>query len=490
MRPMRRFAILVIAAIAVALTAILALERGVLGGVRTEELTLAGSPATLYRPAGGPAPLVLVAHGFAGSRQMMRPLSIALARAGFAALAFDFHGHGRHPVPMDGDVTSLDGATAQLVAQAVAVGEAARALPGLAGPLSVMGHSMATDVVVRAAPLLDAAAVVAISMYSEAVTPDAPARLLIVSGASEGRLREVALEAVRLVDPAAAEGITARAGGAARRAVAAPLVGHVGVLYVPFTMTEARDWIAAATGRVPAGPAPGPDYALWLLALLAATALLAWPAARLAGPGAPVPPARLSARTLAIALLAPVPAALAAAVLLPAGALGLSAFGQLAGFLAAWGVVQGAVLWRAGCRPAPPGWGAGAVYLGWALLFAAALDRYGASFVPAGPRAAVAALMLLGTLPYLASDALLARGAGLPWRIASRALALAALLGAMLIEPRMGTAFTVLPVAVLFWLVYGLGARPFREKGGAAIPLGLALVLAWAIAASTPLIAA
>ncbi len=398
-----------VAALCVAL-----LEGEARGSVTAERLNLAGSPATLWRPAGpGPAPLVIVAHGYGGSRQMMAPLAIALARGGHAALAFDFHGHGRHPVPMDAEVTSLEGTTAQLVGQTLAVARAARALPGVTPPAALLGHSMATDVVVRAAPALDVGTVVAISMYSEAVTPDSPARLLIVSGAAEGRLRAVALDAVRQVGPAR-EGETVRAGATERRAVAAPRTEHVGVLYSAATMREARAWIGAEDGAL---PRRGPLTALLLAAILA----LAWPLSRLAAAAprqapAPAPP---SWRVAAAAILLPAPAAVAAAALAPAGALGLSAFGQLAAFLAAFGAVQSAVLWRAGRRLPAPGWAAGALYLAWALLFALALDRYGAAFVPTGPRVAVAALLALGTGPLLLGDALLTRGAPWPLRAAS-----------------------------------------------------------------------
>ncbi len=472
-----------------AILSVAAMEREARGPVAAERLTLAGAPATLWRPAGAASPpLVLVAHGYGGSRQMMAPLSIALARSGLAALAFDFPGHGRHPLPMDADVTSLEGTTAQLVEQTIAVAEAARALPGLSAPTALLGHSMATDVVIRAAPALGTGTVVAISMYSEAVTAEAPSRLLIVSGAAEGRLRGNAVDALRLVDPAADEGMTARAGAVERRAVAAPGAEHVGVLYSAATMREARAWIAAPSGGA---AAPLPVRGPWTAALLAALLALAWPLSRLAGPAPAardVAPPGAGLALLAVAL--PAAAAIGAAALVPDGALGLSALGQVAAFLGAWGAVQSAILWRAGRRLAAPGWRAGALYLGWALLFALALDRYGAAFVPTGPRLPALALVLLGTLPFLAGDALLTRGMAWPLRVLVRAVPLAALLAAMAVAPRMGIAFTVLPVAALFWIVYGTAAAPFRHSGGAAIPAALALVLAWAIAASTPLVTA
>ena len=174
-----------------------------------EALTVGTTPATLYRPSGDgaaePPPVVVVAHGFAGSRRMMEAFALTLARSGIAALAFDFEGHGRNPVPMRGSVGSIDGVTARLVAETRAVVAAARAIEGLGPPVALLGHSMATDVIVRAAAAEGIGAVVAVSMYSEAVTPERPERLLVISGAREERLRERALETVRQVAPAAGD---------------------------------------------------------------------------------------------------------------------------------------------------------------------------------------------------------------------------------------------------------------------------------------------
>ncbi len=456
-------------------------------GLEYEQLRLASSPVTVWRSAEtGTGPLVVVAHGFGGSRQMMQSLAITLARAGFVVAAFDFYGHGRHPEPMDRDITSLDGATAQLVDQTVAVARAARNLRGVTGPTAFVGHSMATDIVIRAAERIDdVAAVVAISMYSDAVSPRSPKTLLIVSGAQETRLREVALDRLHQVDPGAGEGETVTKGGVSRRAVAAPWVGHVGVLYSPTTLAETRNWIVDATRRESRGALAhvGP----WLISLLVAIVALAWPLAGLLGhPKAWIAP---GGRTVLIAFAVPIAPALAAAVLFPEGALGLSAFGALTAFFGVWGVIQLALLWRAGLRPPPVSPAGVVLLLLWGLgLFAPALDRYGAAFVPTGPRIPVMVLLMAGTVPFCLADAVLIRGSGwLPWA-AARGLPLATLLGAMLLEPHLGLAFTVLPVMVLFWLVYGLAGRWVAARTGPTTSgLALGLILAWAIAASTPI---
>ncbi|MEM7489513.1 MAG: alpha/beta hydrolase, partial [Pseudomonadota bacterium] len=411
-----------------------------------------------------------------------------LAQSGVAVANIDLLGHGRHARSMSGDVTRIDGATARLVDQVVAVTEALRARPDVAGPVSLVGHSMATDVVIRAADRLpDVAALVAVSMYSEAVTPEAPARLLIVSGAQERRLRRVALEVVRQVDPGAEEGATVIAGDVVRRAVATPLVGHVGVLYAPATLTETRDWIAAALDR--SLTAPPARTGLWTGLLLMAILALAWPLATLLGrPKRPEPVPRNTAR---LALGAPILPALVAAALVPDGALGLAAFGKIAAFLGIWGAVQGAILWRAGQRPGPPRLVPAVLLAGWSLgLFALALDRYGGAFLPTGPRLAVLALLFLPALAFTMADAILVRGARWPRRIAARLLPLLTLLGAMLLSPMLGVAFTVIPVVLLFWLVFGLAARWIAARAGTGTAgLVLGPILAWAIAATTPLIA-
>ena len=487
----RTFSLRLVAVVALvaAILAVVMLERQ-RAGVTSEGMMLGETPVTLWRGAGDdPAPLVVVAHGYAGSRQMMQPISIALARAGFTVAAFDFNGHGRHSAPMDADITTLDGATTQLVTHTVAVAEAARGLPDVTGPVALLGHSMATDIVIRAAERIeDVAAVVAISMYSDAVTPDFPDRLLIVSGAFEGRLRDVALDRLHQIDPAAAEGETVRAEGVERRVVTAPLVGHVGVLYSGTTLAEARDWIAGAMGRAVSGPLP--VIAPWVVVLMASLLALAWPLAALVPRTTDTGDTRKRGAWLALAV--PVAPALAAAVFFPAGALGLSAFGVLAAFFGVWGVVQLALLWRAGQGPRSVSWSGLVLLLVWGLgVFAVVLDRYGAAFIPTGPRLEVMALLLLGTVPFCLGDALMARTGGWVLRLLLRLLPIGALFAAMLLAPRLGIAFTVLPVMVLFWCVYGLAGRWIAARTGPATAgLALGVILAWAIAASTPLVAA
>ncbi|MEQ8514155.1 MAG: alpha/beta fold hydrolase, partial [Chromatocurvus sp.] len=219
---MRQLIVLVVG-LALVATSLWQLEQS-RSGVSTRSMTIGETPATLYWDAtAAPSPVVVVSHGFAGSRQLMQAFSFHLARAGYRVVAFDALGHGRNPVPMSGDVTVVEGTTALLVAETRRVVHAARQVEGASGKVAVLGHSMASDIVIRAAlaePGVDN--VIAISMFSEAVTAKAPERLLVISGEWEGRLREVALKAVRPVDPEAGEGETVSAGDVQRRAAVSP----------------------------------------------------------------------------------------------------------------------------------------------------------------------------------------------------------------------------------------------------------------------------
>ncbi|MFK7943991.1 MAG: alpha/beta hydrolase [Paracoccaceae bacterium] len=482
---MTRTATLVtIAALLFGALSVWALERQRTGLI-AETTDIEGTPVTIWRldPA-RPAPLAVIAHGYAGSRQMMEPIALSLAHAGFAAASFDFLGHGRHGAPITADVTMIEGATAQLVAQTRQIAQTLLARPDLNGPAALIGHSMATDIVIRAAEGLGpVAGVIAISMYSDAVTPEHPQRLLVISGETEYRLREVALDRVRQVDPTAEEGDLATSGVVTRQAVSAPWVGHVGVLYASNTLDAVQGWLGT-------GAQTASGRGLWITALLGAIVALAWPLSRLIPQQTPAPPPGRATIWRAI-LLAPLPA-LGATLVLPAGPMGLSGFAGLAGFFGIWGAMQLAVLWRSGTWQPLFSVPAGALLLAWGLgVFAVALDHYGAAFLPVGMRLWVMGLLLVGTLPFCVADAALARGFSWPQWMVSRALIVATLLGAMVLTPGLATTFTVLPVLVLFWVVYGLAARWLSARAGAEGPgLALGIILAWAIAASTPLIGA
>jgi hypothetical protein len=480
----KRWGGLVIGVLALAIVAlsVFMLERGRAGLVVTD-LAVGTTPATLYHQPGSAGPLVVVAHGFAGSRQLMQAYSLTLAQSGYSVLAFDFEGHGRNPVPMSGNVDAIEGTTQRLVDETLRVLAAGRALPEAGPGVALLGHSMATDIIARAA-IDDGAvdAVVGISMFSQAVTAEEPARLLLISGQWEGMLRAAALTMARLVDPAAVEGATVTVGDVTRRVVVAPGVEHVGVLYSATGLHEARDWLDATFGRDSAGPVVAPG--LWILLLLAGIVVLFRPLAGLlpVGPARPVVPVR---RFWAAVLLPSVAVPLVA-VLVYRPFLPVLVADYLMIHLALYGVAQLAIL-RVWPLPRVV-WVAVMALVVWGLaVFGLAIDRYAASFVPTAQRLGIIAALGVGTVPFMLADSLVAVDG---WRrLVARLMFLASLAAAAFMDlERLLFVLIILPVIGLFFLILGpLGRWVARQSGAGAAGLGLGVILAWALGVSFPL---
>jgi dienelactone hydrolase len=463
-------------------------------GLTLQTLTLADqTPVTRAARPGSDGPVVIVAHGFAGSRQMMQGYALPLARAGYRLWSFDFHGHGRNPQPMTGDVTVIEGTTMRLVDQTRAVIAAARQAEGWQGPVALLGHSMATDIIIRAAAADPGIGpVIAISAFSQAVTADVPADMLLISGQGEPPLRDFALTALQMIDPAAAEGDTVTTGTTRRAAIVAPGVEHVGVLFSQTGQRAALDWLDTAYGRDSAVTPPATGA--WLSLLLAAIVMMAWPLSRLL-PRSATALAPLSGRQFALALLLPAAIAPVVAVMLGLQTLPVLVADHLALHLFLYGTGQLALLWRFGLRPGPVAPLATLALVLWGLaVFGMALDRYGANYAPTPERLWIIAALCLGAVPFMLGDALIT-GAGRgtwPRRILARLAFLASLGLAVALDPA-GLFFLVLiaPVILLFYVIYGLMGRWVAQRSGAAAAgLGLGLALAWALGVSFPLFSA
>lgn len=482
-----------IALIAIAIS-VFQLERG-RSGLDISDFRIGTTPATLYRKPGANGPLVVVAHGFAGSRQLMQANSLSLAQSGYTVLAFDFEGHGRNPVPMSGDVTAITGTTALLVAETRRVIAAGRALPGMPDGYALLGHSMATDIIVRAAIAEEAAgtpagAIVAISMFSGAVTANEPGGLLMITGQWEGGLRAAALENLRQVKPDAEEGETVIAGDVLRRAVVAPGVEHVGVLFSATALREAVDWLDRSFDRRSGASIVRPG--LWIVLLLAGIVMLLRPLTRLLPPrppaADPVPVGRFWLAVLLPAVLVPLAGTAAYVPFMP-----VLVADYLMVHLAAYGGLQLMLVWRRGGAGLPiPGilllaiWGI--------AVFGLAMDRYAASFIPSAERLVIIGVLCIGTVPFMVADSILT-GAGRAsmWRRVVARLAVVLSLGAAaMIDPeRLMFLFIILPVLVLFFLLHGLMGRWVGQHSGpVAAGIGLGLCLAWSLGVSFPLFSA
>jgi dienelactone hydrolase len=463
-------------------------------GLSITPLEVGSTPATVYRRTNvGKAPAVIIAHGFAGSRQLMEAYALTLAQAGYVAVSFDFEGHGRNPTPMSGDVTRIDGTTQLLEREIGRVTNAVLALPFVDGRVALLGHSMASDIIVRRAledPRI--AATVAISMFSEAVTKTEPRNLLMITGAWEGFLRADALKNARLADPAATEdetlGDPARNTG--RRAVVAQGVEHVSVLYSATALREARSWLDAVFGRTSNGPVAATGG--WIVLLLAGVVVLAWPLAGLLPKGERLAPT-LPLKPFLIAVL--VPAVVTPLVLsqIDTHFLPVLVADYLAVHLFVYGALSLGLLFWSGVRVGRVAWLSGFALAGYGIVvFGGALDRYVASFMPNLARLPIIAAIAVGAVPYMLADSLATdNGRASIYRVfLARGAFLASLGAAVALDfKRLFFLVIIVPVIVLFFIIFGLmgGWVGRRTMSPAAVGIGLGLILAWSLGVAFPM---
>lgn len=478
--------------------------------LRVEQLRLGDIPVTLYAPGGAPGPAVLIAHGFAGSRQIMAPFAVTLARAGYTAVTLDFPGHGQNSAPLHSGIADRDSRYAQLSA---ALDRAAALARGRGdGRLALLGHSMGSEAVVRyAQEHPDIAAVVAVSLIYDGVTPDSPRDLLVLNGALESGLRPYAQ---RVADQAAGGGgqigVTYGdfAAGTARRVAFAPGVEHMGVLLSPTSMAESLAWLDASFGR----PAPAAPYlddrAPWMALLYLSAVALFWPLALLfRPPPAPAPPAvpAVSRRWQWWALaLAPALATPPLLRLLPAGdLLPILVGGPLALLFALYGLISAAGLWllrlaRPARARAPRRWLAIALMalllVGYVFLtFGLPAQLFLLNYFPPPRRLPIAAAVFLAMLPYFLADERLTRAPDAPrgaYAITKVCFMLALAL-AIALDPRLAFLTIIAPLFLLYFVIYGLfSGLVFRRTGTPVIgALANAAIFAWSVAAVFPLVA-
>ncbi|MBD3885963.1 alpha/beta hydrolase [Phormidium tenue FACHB-886] len=216
-------------------------------GLEVRSFQKEGVPLLYLAPQGASEiPGVLVAHGFAGSKQLMLGYGHVLAHAGYAVMLWDFDGHGANGTRLQRYELqqNLDVALQALLEQPQV--DPSR--------LALLGHSMGSGIVMNAGireRVSEAdrryrfAATIAVSPTGANVTPQSPQNLQLQVGSGEGGFVS---NAERLLAQAGGEN-TSLATGQGRELVVIPGVEHITILFSDGSHQAALRWLDATFGR-------------------------------------------------------------------------------------------------------------------------------------------------------------------------------------------------------------------------------------------------
>jgi len=476
--------------------------------LRITKAQIGPAPVTIFQSQGVQhAPVVVIAHGFAGSQQLMQPFAVTLARNGYIAVTFDFFGHGRNQQPMPGGLKDQAASSKALIGELGEVVAYARNLPGSDGHVALLGHSMASDIIVRYAEAhTDIDASVAVSLFSSGITANSPRNLLVIDGAFEpDMLKNEALRVVGLAhegraDPQTTYGDIAQ--GTARRLSFSRDVEHIGVLYSQDSLAEALSWLNTVFKHEGSGflDVRGP----WLGLLFAGLIALARPLS-LFLPRVADEPIGLGLPLWQFLMVAVIPAVLTPLILwkVPTDFLPLLLGDYVTVHFGLYGLLTAAGLWMFRRRHANVPLprvdhrlliaAASAVLLYLIVIVGFPIDRFVTSFIPQPNRMPLILAVLCGTLPYFVADEWLVRGAQSP-RYAyalTKFFFLASLAVAVLLNPqRLFFLIIIVPVMLIFFIVYGLfSSWAYRRTNHPMVAaLAVSIAFAWSIAVTFPLV--
>jgi pimeloyl-ACP methyl ester carboxylesterase len=504
--------LILVAAAAIALIAVSLFQLATLSnGITISQISVDTIPATIFRasfPQSSSSPVVVIAHGFAGSQQLMQPLALTLARNGYIAITFDFAGHGRNPEPMPGGLKDMNQSTQALLDEIGHIVAAAKASPGANGQIALIGHSMASELVVQfAMQHPEISATVALSLFGRDVTADHPRDLLVVDGAWEVSMLKDA--GFRIVGMAAGGPAQERVTygnfdiGTARRLVLAEGAEHIGVLYSRDALTQTVDWLNEVFHRRSSG---GFDRrGQWLGLLVLGLVVLALPGSRLL-PVLSNKPLGAGAAWRILLPIALLPAILTPFILwkVPTDFLPILLGDYLVVHFALYGLLTAAALWlvryKLPERPSfttPIGLSFGFAVVALAAYYILALglpiDSYVTSFMPTPLRAPFILAMFCGTAPYFLADEWLVRGidaARWGYAFTKFCFLLSLVIAVSLNLQKLFFLIIIVPVILVLFVIYGLvsGWVYSRTHDPRVAALGNALALAWAIAVTFPVV--
>jgi pimeloyl-ACP methyl ester carboxylesterase len=205
-------------------------------GLVVRSVSQQGVPMLFMVPKGVKhRPGILVAHGFAGSKQLMFGYGYTLAHNGYGVLLLDFNGHGENAAPLAKNKLQQDFSTALTVL---------KAQPEIdPNKIGLLGHSMGSQVVMLAGIEQSKiiSAVVAVSPTDAPVTPDEPRNLQFQAGEWEGQFVQRSAELLQKAGGANPN----TENGKGRSRVIVPQVEHILILFQDRSHQAALEWFNA-----------------------------------------------------------------------------------------------------------------------------------------------------------------------------------------------------------------------------------------------------
>lgn len=426
-------------------------------------------------------PGVLVAHGFAGSKQLMLGYAHTLAHAGYGVLLWDFGGHAANETPLKfGSLQQyIDVATNALLEQ-----------PQIdSSRLATLGHSMGSGAVISAA-IKDSqsfAATVAVSPTGQGVTPTAPRNLQLQAGSWEPGF---VANADKLLQIAGGENANL-ATGKGRELIIIPNAEHITILFRDGSHQAALKWLNTTFGLTNNSNYLDRRMLFYGLHLLGWLILLAAIAPKLSLPTNN--PKASKFRSFAGLLIAPFAASGLLSVL--DGAIVLPNLGGLlvGGALGVWFFCAGTIwlitIWK---LPRPKiqnlFLGLGLFALLW-LAFGAMAQVVWLQWWLIPSRLLIWPLLSFACLPWFLASEIGQENAGIIKRIAwwfcQSILLISGLIVAVYLVPSLSFIYLLLPI---FPLVFGILAFAAAQVNNTwSYALGSSLFFGWMLAAAFPL---
>ena len=252
-------------------------------------------PVIEMRPASGETPLVaIVAHGFAGSKDLMTGFGDELARAGITTYLFDFPGHGESPVPLADNTFSGRAAQDNITTVGEVVTYARTHNSVTRHPnIILLGHSMGSAAVgdySMAHPDGDIVSTILVSpVGQEQPTLTQPKNLLMLAGQNDipftivnsARMLQLGCGLSQL--PALPAGCGNTNDGTGRLAVVLAGLNHITILNASSTYDEVLSWLYRAyPSLVNTGYMQSNIRLFWLLLGIAGIILAVFPLGSLA----------------------------------------------------------------------------------------------------------------------------------------------------------------------------------------------------------------